>query len=143
MNDKKVVKQKNGLLIFLTILSSLAFCIMKLFNFGWLSIIFFIPIFYYLVLFNISNILNAEITTKKKCDYLRYWLLNFFFLLSGLTFCDLNDAGITSQILQFISADFSKYVCQFSVVITVLLCIISIVIYTKKKKQNNITLNNQ
>ena len=140
MNNKHAVKSKNGLFIFLTIIFGFAFCIMKLFSFGWISSIFFIAIVGYLILFNVSNILNAKIIIKSKYDYLRYMLLIFF---SGLTFCDIGDTGPTLKILKFISDKISMYICQFSVVITVLLCITSIVIYIKKKKQSNITLNNQ
>ena len=140
MKNKQTINSNNGLFTFLTIIFGLAFCIMKLFNLGWLSIIFFPLIIGYLILFNISNILNATIIVKNKDDYLRFWLLNFFFLLSGLTFCDFGDEGPTSKILRFISDDISMCICQFSIVITVLLCIVSIFVHLK---HNNDISNNQ
>ena len=129
------MKTKNkALYLTLTITFGVLFCVFKIFNLGWLSIIAFFPIILYLIFYIIYGSKFANLKNKTKNDYLFFWLISFFFLLSGLLFADFGDYGPPSQIIKFIPYNISLNMSLFSALTTITLMIVSIIV---KKRQKN------
>lgn len=136
-NNTYIAERKKTYIIF-TIFFSFLFLLFKLMTFGWLTIFIFVFIPGYLILYNIASILTACIKNKKKSDHIRYWCLSFSFILSGLTFCDFGDIGPTVKIIRFLPDNILLSICFSSFMICIILSIISIVLYFKKKKLHSI-----
>ena len=119
-----------------TIFFSIIFCIFKLFNFGLLSIMAFNPIIVYIILYTIYGCTFAKTENKTKNNYCFFWLISFFFLLSGLLFADFGDYGPTSQIIKCIPYNISLNLSLFSALATIVLMIISVVL-KKRQKQSS------
>ena len=128
------MKTNKALYLTLTIIFGVLFCIFKIFNLGWLSIIAFFPIILYLIFYIIYGSIFANLKNKTKNDYLFFWLISFFFLLSGLLFADFGDYGPPSQIIKFIPYNISLNMSLFSALTTITLMIVSIIV---KKRQKN------
>ena len=80
------MKNKNEILyLAFTIIFGVIFCVFKLFNLGWLSIMAFFPIIIYLTFYIIYGSKFAILKNKTKNDYLLFWLISFFFLSVGST----------------------------------------------------------
>ena len=130
------MKTKNkALYLTLTVVFSILFCVCKLHNLGWLSIIAFFPIILYLIFYIIYGSIFANLKNKTKNDYLFFWLISFFFLLSGLLFVDSGDSGPPSQIIKFIPSNVSLIISLFSALVATILMIVSLII--KKQQKNN------
>ena len=129
------MKTKNkALYLTLVVVFSILFCVCKILNFGWLSIMAFFPIILYLIFYIIYGNIFANLKNKTKNDYLFFWLISFFFLLSGLLFADFGDYGPPSQIIKFIPYNISLNMSLFSALTTITLMIVSII---DKKRQKN------
>ena len=136
MEKNNYIAERKKTYICITVFFNMLFILFKLMTFGWLTIFifFFIPV--YLCLYNVSSILTACIKNKTKGDKIRFWCLNFSFILSGLTFCDFGDVGPTAKIIKFLPDNILLIICFSSFVVCTILSIILIIIYCKKSKYN-------
>lgn len=138
MQKNVSVAERKKTYICFSIIFSILFLFLKLLTLGWYTILFIACIPLYLILYNIAAILTACIKSKTKADHIRFWILSFSFILSGLTFCDFGDTGPTVKIIRFLPDIVLVIICLCSIITCVVLSIISIVFYSKKKKLQNV-----
>ena len=131
---KKNKKEEKVVYIIIAVVFGILFCIFKLFSFGWLSLMNFFPLVLYLIFYIIYGVKFAILKNKIKNDFWFFWLISFFFLLSGLLFVDFGDYGPPSQIVKFILYNVSQGISTLSIVTTITLMIISII--SRKERKN-------
>lgn len=132
INIKKPKSRNQTLYIILTIVIVAVFCVLKMFAFGWYTIMLFLPMVAYLVFYiNYGNMI-AKKPVKAIDDYLYFWLVSVFLLLFALFFVDAGDHGPTVKILKFIPDNISIILSLTSAFFSVFFMVIFV---TSNKKQ--------
>lgn len=109
-----VDKRESARIISITLTVAVLFFVLKMFSLGWMTIIFFGVFIVYFIGYIVSGLSFAKKPNKTKTDYLLFYALCFFFLLSGLTFCDYMDNGPSSYILKFLPYNVSSTISGIS-----------------------------
>jgi|GEM_PF-1881157 len=132
INIKKPKSRNQTLYIILTIAIVAVFCVLKMFTFGWNTMMLFLPMVAYLVFYiNYGNMI-AKKPVKTTDDYLHFWLVGVFLLLFALFFVDAGDHGPKIKILEFVPDNISMILSLTSVFFSVFFMVISV---TSNKKQ--------
>ena len=129
----KKVRYKT-LYIIVTIIFALAYCVIKLLCFGWLSIIFFRPLLMYLGFYITSSLIFA-FSAKNKTSTLLYWIACFLMLLFCSTWTDYGDIGGAYSLFSFIPVSTCESLCLISFVGSLIVMIILIILSIKNNKK--------
>lgn len=136
-----------ALYISLTIIFSILFCILKLFSFGWGTLIFIPVLAFYLACYIGCGSSFANSNFKTKDGYLLFWLASLSFIATALTFSDAADGPKVFTILNFIPVSTLQVLCIISTIINIFLEIMLIKSIkdsnkAQKSSKNTIMKNN-
>ena len=110
----QVNQQESSRYISITFSIAALFVVSKIFSLGWMTIVLIGLLIAYLVGYIVSGIIFAKKAGKKQTDYLLFYVLSFFFLLSGLAYVDAWDNGPSTYILSFLPYNVSSTISGIS-----------------------------